>query len=66
MPIITPGSVLVAAGEADERVVGVRAHRPASIESAISSRETRLMRMPRWFIETPSETEMVVNGTATA
>src|SRR3982751_4995634 len=37
----------------------------ASIESAISSRETRLMRMPRWFIETPSETEIVVNGTAT-
>jgi hypothetical protein len=38
----------------------------ASIESAMSSRETRLMRMPRWFIDTPSETEIVVNGTATA
>ena len=31
----------------------------------MSSRETRLMRMPRWFMETPSETEIVVNGTAT-
>ena len=36
----------------------------ASIESAISSRDTRLMRMPLWFIDTPSDTEMVVNGTA--
>ena len=24
------------------------------------------MRMPLWFIDTPSETEMVVNGTGTA
>ena len=30
------------------------------------SRETRLSRMPLWFIDTPSETEMVVNGTGTA
>ena len=29
------------------------------------SRDTRLSRMPLWFIETPSETEMVVNGTGT-
>ena len=30
------------------------------------SRDTRLSRMPLWFIDTPSETEMVVNGTGTA
>ena len=29
------------------------------------SRDTRLSRMPLWFIDTPSETEMVVNGTGT-
>src|SRR5437762_12900889 len=38
----------------------------ASMESAMISRETRLSRMPLWFIDTPSETEMVVNGTGTA
>ena len=27
------------------------------------SLDTRLMRMPAWFMDTPSETEMVVNGT---
>jgi hypothetical protein len=30
--------------------------------SAMSSRDSRLMRIPRWPIETPSETEMVVNS----
>jgi hypothetical protein len=29
------------------------------------SRDTRLNRMPLWFIDTPSETEIVVNGTGT-
>ena len=29
------------------------------------TRDTRLSRMPLWFIDTPSETEMVVNGTGT-
>src|SRR5262245_57680140 len=38
----------------------------ASTESAMSSRETRLSRIPLWFIEMPSEIEMVVNGTGTA
>ena len=30
--------------------------------SAMSSRDSRLIRIPRWPIETPSETEMVVNS----
>ncbi len=30
------------------------------------SRDTRLSRMPLWFIDTPSDTEMVVNGTGDA
>ena len=33
------------------------------MESATSSRETRLMRMPLWFIDKPSDTDTVVKGT---
>src|SRR5262245_44753659 len=38
----------------------------ASIESAMISRDTRLSRMPLWFIDTPSETEMVAKAMGTA
>ena len=62
MAIITPGNVLSHPAKPTKPSYAW-ATITASMESATNSRDTKLIRMPLWFIDKPSDTETVVKDT---